>query len=48
MQLRTVKKPKIKDFDFGNASQNDNSSNIKQTNSKESNDKEALNSSNEV
>jgi hypothetical protein len=48
MQLRTVKKPKIKDFDFGNNGGNELTSTRKNSHSKEAGEKEIQESSNEV
>lgn len=48
MQLRTVKKPKIKDFDFGNNVGHEITSIRKNSHSKEVGEKEIQESSNEV
>jgi hypothetical protein len=48
MQLRTVKKPKIKDFDFGNNGANEITTTRKNSQSKEAGEKEIHESSNEV
>jgi hypothetical protein len=48
MQLRTVKKPKIKDFDFGTNTGNEITSTRKNSHSKEQGDRDVQESSNEV
>jgi hypothetical protein len=48
MQLRTVKKPKVKDFDFGNNGGNEINLTRKNSVSKEQGEKEMQGSSNEV
>ena len=48
MQLRTVKKPKIKDFDFGASTVNEITSSRKNSLSKEQGEKDVQESSNEA